>query len=70
MGERTKDEFTEDPGQLANEIDDALRQYGLGSNERLFQSIRFFEGELRMISRALRTVATAPPPFMMGRRRR
>jgi len=65
----TKDECTDDPNKLADEIDEALRQYGLGSNERLFQSIRFFEGELKMISRALRTASVTPKPWMIRRRR-
>jgi len=46
--------FTDQPQALAAEIDDALRQFGIGGDDRLFQSIKFFEGELKLISRALK----------------
>lgn len=46
----------DDPEQLAQEIEAALNRFGLGEDRRMMAdgSLSFFEGELRLIIRALR----------------
>jgi len=51
-------EYTGDnPLRLAGDIDAALAKYGFGNDYRLFMSIKFFEGELRLIANCLRRAA-------------
>ena len=51
-------EYTGDnPLRLAGDIDAALAKYGFGNEYRLFTSIKFFEGELRLIADCLRCAA-------------
>ena len=42
---------------MAGDIDAALAKYGFGNDYRLFTSIKFFEGELRLIADCLRCAA-------------
>ena len=51
----------DDAGKLAQEIEVALAQLGLGDPRRLFQHQTFFEGELRLIARALRQMKDKHP---------
>ena len=44
----------DNPLRLAEEIDAALDKNGLGNDRRLLTSIKFFEGELRLIADCLR----------------
>jgi hypothetical protein len=44
----------DNPLRLAEEIDAALDKSGLGNDRRLLTSIKFFEGELRLIADCLR----------------
>jgi len=44
----------DDPARLASEIESALAQEGRGIERRTFRALTFFEGELRLILRALR----------------
>jgi len=53
----TGGEYSDNPLRLANEIDAALAKHGLGKDRHLFTSIKFFEGELRLIADCLRCVA-------------
>lgn len=53
-GELILDRYTTDPLALADEIEQALEQYGLRKVEKLFPHMTFREGELQMIARALR----------------
>ena len=51
-------EYTGDnPLRLAGDIDAALAKYGFGNDYRLLTSIKFFEGELRLIADCLRCAA-------------
>ena len=43
----------DNPLRLAEEIDAALDKNGLGNDRRLLTSIKFFEGELRLIADCL-----------------
>jgi len=55
----------DNPLRLAEEIDVALDKNGLGDDRRLFTSIKFFEGELRLIADCLRCAGpqkVAKPP--------
>jgi hypothetical protein len=47
----------DDPARLASEIEMALRAYGRNGERRLLTAIDFFEGELALIARALRSYA-------------
>jgi hypothetical protein len=54
----TDAEYTGDnPLRLAGDIDAALAKYGFGNDYRLFTSLKFFEGELRLIADCLRCAA-------------
>jgi hypothetical protein len=54
----TDAEYTGDnPLRLAGDIDAELANYGFGNDYRLFTSIKFFEGELRLIADRLRCAA-------------
>jgi len=46
-----------DPAKLAQEIRRVLDTYGRGHNDRLLPVIDFYEGELKLIEYALRTMA-------------
>jgi hypothetical protein len=46
----------DNPLRLANEIDAALAKHGLAKDRHLITSIKFFEGELRLIAECLRCV--------------
>jgi hypothetical protein len=50
----------DDPSQLAAEIELALDRFGLGRDRRMMAAgtLSFFEGELRLIVRALRLYGT------------
>ena len=50
----------DNPLRLAEEIDAALDKYGLGNKHHLFTSIKFFEGELRLIADCLRCAGSHP----------
>jgi hypothetical protein len=54
----------DNPLRLAEEIDAALDKNGLGNDRRLLTSIKFFEGELRVIADCLRCAGpqSAKPP--------
>src|SRR5262245_1800852 len=54
-------DYATDPARIADEIERALREYGIGDDRRLFRAINFFEGELRLIVRALRQRALTAP---------
>jgi hypothetical protein len=51
----------DDAGKLAQEIEVALAQLGLGDPRRPFRHQTFFEGELRLIMRALRQMKDKHP---------
>jgi hypothetical protein len=52
----TGGEYCDNPLRLANEIDAALAKHGLAKDRHLITSIKFFEGELRLIAECLRCV--------------
>ena len=55
----------DNPLRLAEEIDAVLDKSGLGNDRRLLTSIKFFEGELRLIADCLRCAGpqkVAKPP--------
>ena len=47
----------ENPAQLAAVVERALQERGSGEERRQLHTITFFEGELRLIARALRQVS-------------
>jgi hypothetical protein len=47
----------DDPIELAEEIEEALRRYARGAPDRLLAVITFFEGELWLLAKALRLYA-------------
>jgi hypothetical protein len=47
--------YTSDPAVLARQIESVLQRYGHGNPDRLMSMIEFFEGELQMMAKALRT---------------
>jgi len=49
-------DYDDDPEKIADAIDRALKQWGIGDPVNLFDKIVFFEGELRVIARALREI--------------
>jgi hypothetical protein len=61
----------DNPLRLANAIDAALANYGLGNDHRMCKAIHFFEGELRLIAECLRcagpqNLAKQPPGSTHG----
>ena len=52
----TGGEYCDNPLRLANEIDAAPAKHGLAKDRHVITSIKFFEGELRLIAECLRCV--------------
>ena len=58
---KTDENYTgDDPLRLAIEIERALKEFGIGLDRRMFNAtaIQFYEGELRLIAKALRCLAS------------